>query len=258
MEKYTKIVPLVRKEKIHTNSAEVLWEFRENLNMYQDRISFVPRRIAEIESSGFETLELIRLYHEYAILRRVATVLVGKLSMLFKDRATAFWECVDAGNVNSCWEWLGLKCLDGYGVFHYTPSIRENGVKARPKQQAHRFSLLLTGAEFPPGHMACHTCDNPPCVNPCHLYVGTRRDNSRDCIARGRQNSPAGENNARSKLSDSIVVDIRERALSGESASDLAREYEIVKSTVCNVLHGNTWAHAPGPIQPKYARGKRK
>ena len=88
-----------------------------------------------------------------------------------------FWKKVDKSSVNNCWIWTGLKDNDGYGWF------RLNGMK-----RTHRLSVELDGRD-PTGMYVLHTCDNPSCVNPEHLYVGTQKENVRDMIIRGRFHS---------------------------------------------------------------------
>lgn len=87
--------------------------------------------------------------------------------------AERFWAKVDRSG--DCWIWTGSRCSDGYGTFFVAGRI----------VGAHRFSLELAGVTLGRLH-ALHRCDNPPCVNPAHLYAGTQRDNSRDMVARGQ------------------------------------------------------------------------
>jgi hypothetical protein len=88
-----------------------------------------------------------------------------------------FWERVDVGRPGDCWEWRGYRPLDGYGRYQH---------KGR-KQLAHRVSWELHhGAPAPDDLEVMHSCDNPPCVNPAHLSLGTHVDNMRDGASRGR------------------------------------------------------------------------
>lgn len=77
---------------------------------------------------------------------------------------------------NGCWDWQGGLDKDGYGAFSY----------AGKTYKAHRMALELQGIKIPKGHYVCHHCDNPSCVNPDHLYVGTPADNVRDMMQRNR------------------------------------------------------------------------
>jgi hypothetical protein len=86
-----------------------------------------------------------------------------------------FWSKVDIKSADECWEWLSSKTSFGHGRF-----ISENDITA------HRFSWILFNGAIPDGLCVCHTCDNPGCVNPNHLWVGTKTDNNRDMTAKGR------------------------------------------------------------------------
>lgn len=88
-----------------------------------------------------------------------------------------FWKKVTK-QPNGCWEWQGWKDPDGYGMFRYA---------CRKDTKAHRFSVMhLAGSDIK-GKVVCHRCDNPGCVNPDHLFVGTQLDNIKDCFNKNRQ-----------------------------------------------------------------------
>jgi hypothetical protein len=94
----------------------------------------------------------------------------------FLDR---FWSKVDVGAPGECWEWKGTKTR--YGV------LSARAASGKVHIGAHRLSWELhNGVPIPSGMMICHRCDNPPCVNPAHLYTGSAADNSRDMVERGR------------------------------------------------------------------------
>ena len=85
-----------------------------------------------------------------------------------------FWDQVD--KTGDCWLWTTVKSCDGYGKF-----------RARPEMWlAHRFAYFITHGDFDRHLYVLHHCDNPPCVNPKHLFLGTQLDNMRDCVKKGR------------------------------------------------------------------------
>jgi hypothetical protein len=133
---------------------------------------------------------------------------------------------------DGCWLWRG-ESKRGYG------SLRIGCVTHR----AHRLSYEIFKGPIPGGMVVCHTCDNPACVNPDHLFVGTQQDNIKDAWSKGRVRLPRdGEKNPASKLTAAQVLDIRAR-LCGKRGelSALAREYGVSSSLIAQIRDRLTW-----------------
>ncbi len=131
-----------------------------------------------------------------------------------------FWPRVE--RVDGCWEWLGGRTRQGYGAL----------VVAGRAYRAHRVSWEIHNGPIPPGMFVCHHCDNPPCVNPDHLFLGTPADNVHDMDAKGRRGRGwhprlMGELHHASKLTDAQVVAIREAVAGGEAKRSVARRFSI-------------------------------
>lgn len=151
------------------------------------------------------------------------------------DREERFWARVDKNGPNGCWIWLGCRDKWGYGDM----SVRSKHI------QSHRFAWKLLRGD--PGKLDClHKCDNPPCCNPDHIYLGTDADNIRDMHARGR--ALVGERSPKAKLTEAAVRAIR-REYNGSTrgkpsnAAELAARYGVRRGTIVQVAKGTLWAH---------------
>lgn len=145
-----------------------------------------------------------------------------------------FWLLVERSP--GCWEWGGNRMSNGYGRI---------GVD-RKKVLAHRASWLIHNGPIPDGVFVCHHCDNPPCVNPDHLFLGTQRDNIHDMLAKGRHQSQAhlGEDHGMALLTEDNVRAMRaEYAAGGLTQKELAVRYGVDQTTISKAICGKTWKH---------------
>ena len=131
-----------------------------------------------------------------------------------------------------CWNWLLSKNSDGYG---------QQGYKGK-FWLAHRLAYQNNIGKIPKGLCVLHHCDNPPCVNPKHLFLGTPADNMRDRDMKGRQFDKHGENNPRAKLTQSQVLKIRELYSTKKYfQSELAKRFGVDQTTISNIKLGRSW-----------------
>jgi hypothetical protein len=131
------------------------------------------------------------------------------------------------------------------------PTLWHNGVPL----YAHRHIWQECFGEIPDGICVLHRCDNPACINPEHLFLGTKTDNARDRDAKGRQAHLIGESNGCAKLTEGMVREVRRRYRIGDrrdGCRPLAREFGVEESTMRNAIRGTTWRH----IEAALARGK--
>ncbi len=149
-----------------------------------------------------------------------------------------FWAKVR--KTDSCWLWTAAINERGYGV------IGKGGHRGG-NVLAHCASWILHYGDIPRGKHVLHHCDNPPCVNPSHLWAGTQRDNMYDCIAKGRSPILAknGEANVGAKLTREQVAKIRELHKSGHLQVELARGFNVSKGQVHRIVRGIGWAAFP-------------
>ena len=135
---------------------------------------------------------------------------------------------------NGCHEWQGAATRGGYA----RRTINNKGV------QLSRLILeQKLGHKLAPGMKALHTCDNPHCINPEHLWEGTQRDNMQDCSRKGRFPIRSGSRANSSKLKEDIVLHIRELLSTGWLLREIAKEFSISISNVSMIKRRETWVH---------------
>lgn len=149
-----------------------------------------------------------------------------------RDPVAEFWKKVDKSG--DCWVWTSGKNQGGYGIFHVNGGV----------VMATHYSLLLAMGEKPKAPFyALHRCDNPPCVNPAHLFVGTKLDNKRDQMAKGRLPAAPkkfGESNTAAKLTEHDVREIRASPMSGRA---LAKAYGVSPMLISYIRRNIIWRH---------------
>jgi Autographiviridae endonuclease len=138
-------------------------------------------------------------------------------------------------STDDCQEWDLGRTTDGYG------HLRLNGGYA----YAHRLVWEEVNGPIPVGLFVLHRCDNPPCINIDHLFLGTQEDNVRDMVTKGRARGKVapGEQNGMAKLTNDVVREIRRRSAAGVNYSRLASDYDVSKSLICAVVRRQTWKH---------------
>jgi len=150
-----------------------------------------------------------------------------------------FWWHQKPVHVDECWNWTGSVSRDGYGILA-VKSLRDR--ISRHYVRAHRFAFALHTGRDPHGLFVCHKCDNPLCVNPAHLFLGTPMANTQDCIRKGRKPSQRGANNPRARLTRKDVDVIRRRISGGENNKQIAGDYDVSHSQISNIRRGKSWA----------------
>lgn len=144
-----------------------------------------------------------------------------------------FWKHCDKNG--GCWIWKRGLSSDGYGKFSFKRN--QKTITCR----AHRLSFFFTYKRIDSNLLICHICDNKVCVNPNHLFEGTVKDNALDAKAKGKLFSSKGEQ--LSNLTETQVLNIRQRIANGESQMELSRELKIGKNAIWHIVHRTTWKH---------------
>ena len=131
---------------------------------------------------------------------------------------------------SGCIVWQKRCSNRGYGEISYLGN----------KSLTHRVMYELINGPVPEEKCVCHTCDNPPCINPKHLFLGTQSDNMKDCVKKGRGYNPKGEQHPSSKLTESQARKIKSSPL---LTSILAVDFGVSTSTILSIKRGTTWKH---------------
>jgi hypothetical protein len=150
-----------------------------------------------------------------------------------------FWNKIEMIPEHPCWEWIGQKDKDGYG------RLKMN----RRDLRAHRLSYEIHKGVIPQGRLVCHTCDNTSCVNPNHLFLGTHRDNVRDCINKNRRAdcesflvAYPGESNPAAILTKFQVDQIRFKYKNEKiTQKTLAKLFNVCEATISHIITRRIW-----------------
>jgi len=133
---------------------------------------------------------------------------------------------------SGCWEWVKSKSPGGYGSFSVF----------RRQVSASRASWIINNGEIGPGLCICHKCDNPPCVNPNHLFVGTVIDNVNDRHFKKRDAKQCGESHPGVKLKSKEVFEIRMKFKTGRfTKTDLGKEFGVHRAMIRRIVTGIGW-----------------
>jgi len=135
---------------------------------------------------------------------------------------------------NGCWIFGGYHDKNGYGVFTH----------GRGKQlRAHRASFEFHHGGLNAEMLVCHSCDNPSCINPNHLFTGTHKDNTQDMIKKGRMANQKGSKHPSAKLNEEQIYFIKNQRLRGEKLKDIAIQFNVSFQAISSICRGKSWNH---------------
>jgi len=157
---------------------------------------------------------------------------MGRKMTPLSDRMAA--QTDTTGGPDACWRWIGAVSDTGYG--HVGLGGRGGGTT-----KAHRAAWSLVNGPIPAGTDICHRCDNRLCVNPSHLFAGSRLDNMRDAVSKGRQ--ARGNMKPFAKFTPDTVRELRFDRDRGMTQAALAHKYGVAASSVQQIVEGRSWRH---------------
>ena len=141
-----------------------------------------------------------------------------------------FWDKVE--KTSGCWEWTASKTHNGYGQFFDGGQVR-----------AHRVSWLYHNGDIPENALVCHHCDNPGCVRPDHLFLGTPADNTMDMVRKGRARGAVGSAHPRAKLTEKDIPRIRDMLRCGARNVDIGKWFGVSAENISGIKHNRIWRH---------------
>lgn len=143
---------------------------------------------------------------------------------------------IDDGD--KCWNWQGS--VRGYNHYGECTAHRP-GTPRFIREAAHRLSYKIHYGNIPTNMDVCHKCDNPRCVNPGHLFLGSRKDNMQDCLKKGR--FIIGSKHKHAKLTEDVVREARLLKIEGTTYDVLEKKYNVNRMTLHAAITGKTWRH---------------
>lgn len=165
---------------------------------------------------------------------------------LSKSDIARFWSKVSTASLGECWLWSGAPDADGYGCFTI------GGRATHSSFRAHRIAYVLSSGVDPLELKVCHSCDNPPCVNPAHLFLGTNLENVRDAARKGRMTK--GEDQSNSVLTDASVAMLRAMYRAGVPTKEIVAASGVSEKAMTMAVTGRTWRHLPGECTVRRGR----
>lgn len=154
-----------------------------------------------------------------------------EIEQLTEKRLTKFWGRVD--KTPTCWNWVGACLPKGYGMVGMGKRV----------YRVHRIAYYYFHKVDPLDNDVLHTCDNPKCVNPSHLFLGTNLDNIKDKMNKGRYNHIKGSQMGNATLSEDLVKLIKQYLAQGYTQTSIAKAFLVTKQTIWKIAHNEAWTH---------------
>jgi hypothetical protein len=169
---------------------------------------------------------------------------VALLSAMSNDKVIQKLHQRIVKTVDDCWVWTGARNTLGYGMISHNRTLI----------RAHRLSFAVSSGKDPADFLVCHRCDNPPCINPNHLFLGSYADNNADMKAKGRRKSSyptiplRGSLNGGAVLTEALVMEARLRRANGETYQAISDSFGVQYHTIRLAVIGRSWGHMPNGI----------
>lgn len=149
--------------------------------------------------------------------------------------------------ITKCWNWTGAKKGKSKTSSYGSLVIGSRTDGTRKTISAHRYSYQIYIGDIEDGLFVCHKCDNPSCVNPEHLFLGTRQDNVNDRESKGRNNPPFGTSHHKAKLTETDVISAKRLRSKGLTFQSIADRFGVNKKTIIDAIYEKNWKHLTPP-----------
>ena len=160
---------------------------------------------------------------------------IKKLPDLSEKDISRFWSKVAlTANNDKCWNWAAYLDNKGYGHFSKGATVTYLST---------RIAYFIYNKIDPDKLLVCHSCDNPACVNPKHLFLGDQKKNIEDMYSKGRDFKRNGEGHGASKFTNEHVFEMRKMDKEGKSRQEISDKFDVSKSVLCNIINRKAWFH---------------
>lgn len=167
--------------------------------------------------------------------------------MIENFKSERLWSKINVGSKDECWIWKGAKTTAGYGVLR---------VNYKPRYTHRLMWMLHNKTNIPKKDCICHSCDNPPCCNPAHLFLGSQADNLKDARDKGKMEMARGINHHATELSEDDIRQIRYLGQTKMTHKDIGERFGTTRMSVNDIIHKRTWAHIDPEWEPLEYKSK--
>ena len=202
---------------------------------HEKRILNSPKNICQLCGKEYIVKSCDQKGTKYCSRKCANTAISRKNAKIKKEKYSSkeyLMSKIQIDKKTGCWNWKGSRHKQGYGTKAF----------AGKRIKTHRLFYEIFIGKIPERICVCHKCDNPPCCNPDHLFIGTYKDNMQDMIKKNRSNFLVGEKCKRASFKNEDILEIR-RLYPSVTQAELARRYKRSEGAIASIIHRRSWKH---------------